>query len=76
MPLEMEQMLEMLGQRGALPPDPAEEDQGHQDAGRRPTRRVTARRRNVVQDAAGEHRVVRETDEERRIRDWANSVPA
>jgi len=74
--LEMEQMLEMLGQRGALPPDPAEEDQGHQYAGRRPTRRVTARRRNVVQDAASGHRVVRETDEERRIRDWANSVPA
>ncbi|KAK5454186.1 hypothetical protein LTS15_006186 [Exophiala xenobiotica] len=76
MPLQMEQMLEMLGQHGASPLDPAEEDQGHQDAGRRPTRRVTARRRNVVQDAAGGHRVARETDEERRIRDWANSVPA
>lgn len=73
MPLQVDQMLEMLGQRGA--PDPAEEDQG-QDDGRRPARRVTARRRNVVQDAAGGHRVVRETDEERRIRDWANSVPA
>lgn len=63
---------EILGQ-GQRPPgrNPAEE----QD---RPVRRrVTARRRNVGVDATGGRYVVRgETDEERRIRDWANSVPA
>ncbi|KAL6245861.1 hypothetical protein RBB50_007014 [Rhinocladiella similis] len=73
MPLPMEQMLEMLGQRGAM--DPAEEDQGDHNT-RRPGRRGTARRRHAAQEAGGEHDAGREAAEERRIRDWANSVPA
>ncbi|KIW37341.1 uncharacterized protein PV06_10388 [Exophiala oligosperma] len=75
MPLPMEQMLEMLGQRGGAR-DPAEEGQGEHN-GRRPGRRGTARRRRTAQEAdGGEQDAYREADEERRIRDWANSVPA
>ncbi|KIW11353.1 hypothetical protein PV08_10653 [Exophiala spinifera] len=72
-PLPMEQMLELLGQRGAR--DPAEEDHGG-DSPRRAGRRGTARRRHAAQEAGGEHATNTETDEERRIRAWANSAPA
>ncbi|KIV83036.1 hypothetical protein PV11_05096 [Exophiala sideris] len=75
MPLPMGQMMDMLGQPAQPVRDPAEEDSDVR-GGRRLVRRVTARRRNVVGDGDGGHYVARETDEERRIREWANSTPA
>lgn len=67
MPMQMGQMLEMLGQ------GPVEDPAENPDHARRPVRRATARRRNVVHDEPDEPRATRE-DEEQRIQDWANSV--
>ncbi|KAI1609255.1 hypothetical protein EDD36DRAFT_65338 [Exophiala viscosa] len=74
-PSPMDQTMDMLGQAPRPARDPAEEDADVHD-GRRPVRRVTARRRNVVGDGDGGHHVARETDQERRMRAWADSVPA
>lgn len=76
MPMQMEQMLEMLGRGRPQEVDPAEE--GYRpDLGRRAARRISVRRRNAVPDGDGGHYIVREADDnERRLRDWADSVPA
>ncbi|EXJ95716.1 hypothetical protein A1O1_00839 [Capronia coronata CBS 617.96] len=80
-PLQMDQMLETLGGGGGARPqgmgaDPAEEGLGSDNA-RRAARRINVRRRNVVPEGAGGHRIDRvPNDNERRIRDWANSGPA
>ncbi|KIX00795.1 uncharacterized protein Z518_09860 [Rhinocladiella mackenziei CBS 650.93] len=68
MPMQMDQMLDMLGQ-GRMH-DPAEEMQGQGQA-RGPGRRPTVRRRTAGPDAAGNR-----GDEERRFHDWANNVAA
>ncbi|KIY02823.1 uncharacterized protein Z520_01288 [Fonsecaea multimorphosa CBS 102226] len=67
MPMEMEQMLEMLGQGGNMR-DPAE---GGNPA-RRAGRRGTNRRRQARPDEAGELPGPMARGEERRIQDWAN----
>ncbi|EXJ89813.1 hypothetical protein A1O3_02880 [Capronia epimyces CBS 606.96] len=80
MPMEMEQMLGMLGGGGGGVQDPAEE--GHRpEAGRRTARRTAGRRRTAAPapDRAGEHDGAGEGDDadpERRLREWANRGPA
>lgn len=69
MPMQMEQMLDMLGQGGRMR-DPAEA----QDEGRRPRRRGTGRRRATATDEAEARPVGMARDEERRIQDWANDA--
>lgn len=69
MPMDMEQMLEMLRQGGMQ--DPAE----GQEQGRRSGRRGATRRRHaVVSDETGGHHVAPDRGQERRLQDWANSV--
>ncbi|KAJ9611767.1 hypothetical protein H2200_004951 [Cladophialophora chaetospira] len=68
MPLQVDQMLDMLGQgRGR---DPAE---GPVEA-QRPRRRGTGRRRAGTRDQAEEVGTGMARDEERRIQDWANDI--
>ncbi|KIW28296.1 uncharacterized protein PV07_07972 [Cladophialophora immunda] len=67
MPMEMEQMLEMLGQGGHMR-DPAE----GANPGRRTGRRATNRRRQAGLDDAGGFPGHMARGEERRIQEWAN----
>ena len=68
MPMQMEQMLNMLGQEQAR--DPAE----GQAEPRRPHRRNTNRRRTDRRDGSDQDGAGMARDEERRIQDWANDL--
>ncbi|ETI25246.1 hypothetical protein G647_04620 [Cladophialophora carrionii CBS 160.54] len=68
MPLQMDQMLELLGQGRVR--DPAEGP----EEGRRPRRRGTGRRRTAAADTPEDGTAGMDRGEERRIQDWANDV--
>ena len=72
MPVQMEQMLDILGQGQGQPRarDPAEAP----DEAQRPRRRATGRRRTGTRDQAEEDGTGMARDEERRIQDWANDI--
>jgi hypothetical protein len=70
----------VMGRENPLPGLPGEMqdmlDVIHGQQTERPARRTTTRRRNVVAENNGEYRGARDQDQERRIQEWANSVPA
>ncbi|EXJ59928.1 hypothetical protein A1O7_04076 [Cladophialophora yegresii CBS 114405] len=68
MPLQMDQMMELLGQGRVR--DPGEGG----DEARRPRRRGTARRRTAAADTPDDGTAGMDRREERRIQDWANDV--